>query len=881
MPKTTADIEEAKIAIASRGTGDPRRLFQLAGRLADDNQMGYARRVLEAALECAATASVRDRVAIRIELAFCTYKDPDQPFDDRLKRALAMIDAVLEEYPTLPPELRQHVLGIAGAIHKRRWWAYGLRTALDASRACYVEAYRLGPELDAADSAVNAAFGLDLVAGQERGPDGAPTAASNALEAAAEAIREDAIRVLAQRTDTPRGDFWCAMGLAEAYLGTGHYDAAREWASHAAPLGSRSWQMESAARQLALLARMQARKEGTGPMEASQAWTVIQALLGGDTATALTLSRGKVGLALSGGGFRASLYHIGVLARLAELDILRHVEVISCVSGGSILGAYYYLELKHLLETRADDEITRDDYIQLVERIERGFVAGVQRNIRTRALLEFGGNLKALLSPRPPMSERMGELYERELYSRIADGRGDAPRLLRDLLIQPYGARDFRPKYDNWRRLNKVPILVLNATTLNTCHNWQFTASYLGEPPARGIDSEIDANDRFRRMYHDEAPHAFREIRLGHAVAASACVPGLFDPLMFDGLYEGGYITRLVDGGVYDNQGAASLLEQDCKVLLVSDASGQTSMQKDPPGTHFSAPARANNILMARVRETQFQLLYRLRDSSVISGLMYVHLKKGLDTGAVDWVGCPDPSQPPRHALLTRYGIRKDVQALIAGIRTDLDSFSGVEADALMLSGYAMTADEFPRGVQGFPVPDSPEVPWRFLDILPVAGNPGASPELAELKRVLHIARRQAFKAWKVSRPLQLGAWGFAAAAALALFLVCRARWQEPLVRAAFDFSLTGRGLTVLALSLAVFLFLKNCALPRWLRWRNHLGQCVLSLWACLFGWTILLLQVRFLDPVWLRSGPRYRELETAEDAPHAEDSADSASAGS
>ena len=42
---------------------------------------------------------------------------------------------------------------------------------------------------------------------------------------------------------------------------------------------------------------------------------------------------GKVGLALSGGGFRASLFHIGVLAKLAELDVLRHVEVLSCVKG--------------------------------------------------------------------------------------------------------------------------------------------------------------------------------------------------------------------------------------------------------------------------------------------------------------------------------------------------------------------------------------------------------------------------------------------------------------------------------------------------------------------------------------------------------------------
>ncbi|MCP5188758.1 MAG: hypothetical protein H6991_13405, partial [Pseudomonadales bacterium] len=36
---------------------------------------------------------------------------------------------------------------------------------------------------------------------------------------------------------------------------------------------------------------------------------------------------GKLGLALSGGGFRAALFHIGVLARLAECDLLRHVAV--------------------------------------------------------------------------------------------------------------------------------------------------------------------------------------------------------------------------------------------------------------------------------------------------------------------------------------------------------------------------------------------------------------------------------------------------------------------------------------------------------------------------------------------------------------------------
>src|SRR5450755_3324242 len=70
---------------------------------------------------------------------------------------------------------------------------------------------------------------------------------------------------------------------------------------------------------------------------------------------------GKVGLALSGGGFRASLFHIGVLARLAELDVLRRVEVLSCVSGGSIIGAHYYLQLRETLETTELEKLSEHE----------------------------------------------------------------------------------------------------------------------------------------------------------------------------------------------------------------------------------------------------------------------------------------------------------------------------------------------------------------------------------------------------------------------------------------------------------------------------------------------------------------------------------------
>jgi predicted acylesterase/phospholipase RssA len=46
-----------------------------------------------------------------------------------------------------------------------------------------------------------------------------------------------------------------------------------------------------------------------------------------------------LGLALSGGGMRAVVFHIGLLRRLADDDRLEHVTQVSTVSGGSLATA--------------------------------------------------------------------------------------------------------------------------------------------------------------------------------------------------------------------------------------------------------------------------------------------------------------------------------------------------------------------------------------------------------------------------------------------------------------------------------------------------------------------------------------------------------------
>lgn len=56
--------------------------------------------------------------------------------------------------------------------------------------------------------------------------------------------------------------------------------------------------------------------------------------------------RFRIALALSGGGFRAAIFHLGVIRRLEELGIMKDVDVISSVSGGSIIAAYYVCEME-------------------------------------------------------------------------------------------------------------------------------------------------------------------------------------------------------------------------------------------------------------------------------------------------------------------------------------------------------------------------------------------------------------------------------------------------------------------------------------------------------------------------------------------------------
>ncbi|QJD30868.1 patatin-like phospholipase family protein [Methylococcus geothermalis] len=402
----------------------------------------------------------------------------------------------------------------------------------------------------------------------------------------------------------------------------------------------------------------------------------------------------KLGLALSGGGFRASLFHIGVLARLAELDLLRQVEVLSTVSGGSIVGALYYLKVKQLLEGRRPDGLkpSSQAYVVIVQEIEREFVKGVQNNLRMRALSDPLKNARMMLSDDYSRSDRMAELYEEYFYRKIwhemeSDDQGSIR--LKDIKITPAGYKvPFNVReYNKEETIYKVPILAINATILNTGESWLFTASYIG---SSGDKEDNSALPYSKLRFGDAAlPPKVRAkldtINLADAVAASACVPVLLSPFAIHDLYqEDGkeVVVELVDGGVYDNQGLETLFREECTHIICSDASGQLQSDRTPNSSASSVGARSNEILMKRVREETLDELGSRVEHGLLKSAAFFHLRNTF-SGTDQFPNLSEPVDRSDNAT-------NGEVFLLSALRTDLDSFSDIEASVLMYDGYCL-----------------------------------------------------------------------------------------------------------------------------------------------------------------------------------------------
>lgn len=255
----------------------------------------------------------------------------------------------------------------------------------------------------------------------------------------------------------------------------------------------------------------------------------------------------RVGLALSGGGARAIAFHLGCLRALHDRGILDQMSVISCVSGGSVIGAMYAYS----------NEPFKDFDARVVAMLRRGLLRGlIQAAWRPRWIVR---TLATLITA--GVAAKAADAV-RIIAHRIAriSGAGVRPFMRRLVALQPPLAR-----YSSRTDLLEATLYdeVFGARTLTSARrdgiDVVLNACELRSGSAFRFGSRESGCWRYGRVAANDA------ITVAHAVAASAAYPALLPALdrvmtFVDG--KGRKTTRrvlLTDGGIFDNLGTSCL----------------------------------------------------------------------------------------------------------------------------------------------------------------------------------------------------------------------------------------------------------------------------------------------------------------------------------
>lgn len=338
--------------------------------------------------------------------------------------------------------------------------------------------------------------------------------------------------------------------------------------------------------------------------------------------------RSGVALCLSGGGFRAALFHLGALRRLNQLGVLSKVDTITSVSGGSILSA-------HLAETIRPWPEPGDVFAKWEEEVAGPFRTFAGRDLRTGPLL------KRLLPwnwfRRDTAVKALEATYFKRLTKHALTELPDRPRF------------------------------VFCSTDLAFGVDWTSERARLGH---------------YLIGYSKPAP----AWPVARAVAASSCFPPLFKPMQPDatglkfveghiGAAERDRLLRglaLTDGGVYDNL-ALEPVWKDHQTLLVSDGG--------VPFHYVSALGWIGQI------RRYIDIVYN-QSAAVRKRWLIANFINGQMHGTFWGIGSVTkdynlPQAPPGYP-------QELIKERISCIRTDLDAFSEAECSILENHGYLL-----------------------------------------------------------------------------------------------------------------------------------------------------------------------------------------------
>ena len=408
----------------------------------------------------------------------------------------------------------------------------------------------------------------------------------------------------------------------------------------------------------------------------------------------------QIGLALSGGGFRATLYHLGLVRFLHDAKLLPQVTHITSVSGGSILAAHLVLNWDRYNGSDAEFDAAANELL--------GFVT---LDVRNRILRRIPLGLVARLLLKPT---------------------GRSTRHLTRAGLLEYHYQKYLLGDTSLFELPEKPQLHILATNLSEGCLCSFHRSGL-------LVMRRGRGDHGLQVEQIRASLA----TVPMAVAASSAFPGFFPPIELSAAdvgAPGGEFGRqtFTDGGVFDNLGVrmfhylreflgADATKTDLQPLpgtgdllkldgvLISDVGKPIAVQKDAqtPGGLIRTNIRATDILMDRVWQMETE---KFRDTP---GFVFARVVEVVKPGE-------DPT-----------ALNPEIQRRLPKVRTDLNRFSPLEIRSLVQHGYCVGrkvcrtrpdvfGKDLPAGAPWDPLPESP----------PAAPAPAGTPATASPRRV-------------------------------------------------------------------------------------------------------------------------------------------------
>lgn len=329
-------------------------------------------------------------------------------------------------------------------------------------------------------------------------------------------------------------------------------------------------------------------------------------------------------------GFRATLFHLGVVRFLRSANLLQEIRHIASVSGGSILAGHLAVNWDRYCGTPKQFETAAREILRFCERDVRG------RIMRRLPLILLA---RLLRLPRRLAPRSTTDCLERELRR----------------LFGNVNLADLRTRQPS------VPELSIVATDLTHPGIAQFEAGRVVVLPL-GNAKPI------------EFPGSATPLAL--AVAASAAFPAFFAPLGIKHedlrLPEGYGVHYHTDGGVVDNQGLIAVLESEGQPerIIVSDASESSLSSR--PITRFGlvdSGFRATELMMAQIRSERYTELAERRD--IVSAVLEIET-----------------------IVNTEGASAEAIQAQLPHVRTDLDRFDRIEQDELVRHGFWIASNK-------------------------------------------------------------------------------------------------------------------------------------------------------------------------------------------